>query len=100
MLRQRWQQWPRTSGIRPKQCKLPDHLLFLQNNAEKINAAGPLQNSKKQAAGGLWTVSASDETEVRQLIEADPFWPTGLRKSVTVLIWNRVFADGKCLITS
>jgi hypothetical protein len=35
---------------------------------------------------------------VRRLIEADPFWPTGLRKAVRVLEWTRVFADGKPLI--
>ena len=31
------------------------------------------------------------------LVHEDPFWPTGLRKSVRVLLWKRVFADGKSL---
>jgi hypothetical protein len=30
----------------------------------------------------------------------DPFWPTGLRKSVRVLEWRRVFADGRNLIAT
>jgi hypothetical protein len=31
------------------------------------------------------------------LIKEDPFWPTGLRKSVCILAWNQVFADGRRL---
>jgi hypothetical protein len=32
---------------------------------------------------------------VRRLCERDPFWPTGLRKSVRILEWRQVFADGQ-----
>jgi uncharacterized protein YciI len=32
---------------------------------------------------------------VAALYRADPFWPTGLRRSVRVLAWSQVFADGK-----
>lgn len=35
---------------------------------------------------------------VRRLIELDPFWPTGLRKSVKIIEWRRVFVDGKMLV--
>lgn len=76
---------------------MPDHLAFLAKNAAAILAAGPLTEGRA-AAGGLWLVEASDEAAARALTEADPFWPTGLRKSVRVLRWNQVFAEGKRLI--
>ena len=43
-------------------------------------------------------VEAADAAAVRALVESDPFWPTGLRESVRVLEWKRVFADGKRLL--
>ena len=78
---------------------LPDHLAFLHQNATVIDAAGPLlQADSGQPAGGLWLVDAESENAVRQLVEADPFWPTGLRKKVSILLWKRVFAAGETLI--
>jgi len=76
---------------------MPDHLAFLTRNAAHILAAGPLAENDA-AAGGLWLVEAADAAAARALVEADPFWPTGLRKSVRVLRWNQVFAEGKRLI--
>lgn len=75
---------------------MSDHLAFLQLNAASIQAAGPLRDAAGGApAGGLWLVEADAAAAVRALVEADPFWPTGLRKSVRVLEWTRVFAAGK-----
>ena len=75
---------------------MTEHLAFLERNSGQIRAAGPLADTQDSApAGGLWLVEASDVQDVRGLIEADPFWPTGLRKSVRVLSWTQVFADGK-----
>ncbi len=75
---------------------MPDHLSFLERNAASIQAAGPLKDTAGNAsAGGLWIVQADSPQAVQSLIEADPFWPSGLRKSVRILEWTRVFADGK-----
>jgi len=75
-----------------------EHLDFLQKNANKIAAAGPLVDANDgHAAGGLWIVEADSREAVQALIESDPFWPTGLRKSIHVLKWNQVFANGKRL---
>lgn len=72
-----------------------EHLEFLERNASSIHAAGPLKDCADDAsAGGLWIVEADNVQTVRSLLEADPFWPTGLRKSVRVLEWTRVFAQG------
>ena len=78
---------------------MPDHLAFLGRHASSMLAAGPLADAGDgAAAGGMWLVEAPDHDAVRTLIETDPFWPTGLRRSVRILRWNRVFADGQRLI--
>ena len=61
---------------------MPAHLAFLEREADRIRAAGPLLDGEA-GAGGLW------------LVEADPFWPTGLRRSVRILAWRQVFSDGR-----
>lgn len=74
---------------------MSDHLEFLESNASRIRAAGPLKDTESNAsAGGLWIVEAENPQSVRNLVEADPFWSTGLRKSVRVLEWTQVFAKG------
>ena len=79
--------------------KMPDHLAFLEENSDHIRAAGPLRDGLSgEAAGGLWLVEAESAEAVARLYQADPFWPTGLRRSVRVLEWAQVFADGRRLI--
>jgi uncharacterized protein len=74
---------------------MEDHVFFLERNAAVVRAAGPLRDATDGAsAGGLWLVEAGDRAQVGALIREDPFWPTGLRRSVRVLVWNQVFADG------
>ncbi len=75
---------------------MSEHLAFLEMNADRIRSAGPLQDADtKAAAGGLWFVEAADAKEVQGLVEADPFWPTGLRKSFRILEWRLVFSNGR-----
>lgn len=83
-------------GIR--KTHMPAHLAYLEANSKNITAAGPLSTSAGEPAGGIWLVEAASESEVEQLVHDDPFWPTGLRKSFTILKWTRVYADGKRLI--
>jgi uncharacterized protein YciI len=70
------------------------HLDFLSRHASAIKAAGPLRCSEGSGAGGLWLVEAETPDAVDRLVQTDPFWSTGLRRSVRVLIWKQVFADG------
>ena len=84
-----------TADIRARH--MSDHLAFLDANADAIRAAGPLLDGDA-AAGGLWIVDAETPKAVQRLVETDPFWPTGLRKSVRILTWRRVFVDGARLI--
>jgi hypothetical protein len=82
------------ADMRPKH--MAEHLAFLERNANLIRAAGPLRDTASGApGGGLWLVEAESGRTVRSLVEADPFSATGLRKSVRILEWTQVFADGK-----
>ncbi len=79
----------------PRARLMPAHLDFLERNAPRIKAAGPLKDGDGAAAGGLWLVEAGSPAEVQALVEDDPFWPSGLRKSVRILAWSQVFAEGR-----
>ncbi|MDJ0946860.1 MAG: YciI family protein [Kiloniellales bacterium] len=83
--------------VDPRARLMPAHLDFLEQNARQIEAAGPLKDDGGAPAGGLWLVEAGSAAEVQALVEDDPFWPSGLRKSVCILAWTRVFAEGRRL---
>lgn len=78
---------------------MADHLAFLSANAEWIQAAGPLFEGDA-GAGGAWVADVQTQDDAQRLVETDPFWPTGLRKSVRILSWKHVFADGKTLLST
>ena len=85
---------PARADERPRH--MPAHLDFLERNAQRIQAAGPLRDAADGApAGGLWLVEADTRAAVEQLCHEDPFWPTGLRRSIRILEWKHVFAAGK-----
>ncbi|WP_422025297.1 YciI family protein [Roseovarius sp.] len=73
------------------------HLEFLERNADRIAAAGPLADPQGAGRDGLWIVTGTME-EAERLVREDPFWPTGLRKSYAIIEWRQVFAGGKRLI--
>jgi len=76
---------------------LPRHFAFLEANAASIRTAGPLSREGDAFAGGLWLVETESADTVDRLVKDDPFWAAGLRKSVKVFRWNRVFAEGALL---
>src|SRR5262245_13029113 len=77
------------TGVRRQH--MPAHLSCLEKNAACIKAAGPLREPSGDAAGGLWFVDADSAEAVDALVKEDPFWPTGLRRSVRILNWAQVF---------
>ena len=87
-----------TLGADVRRRHMAAHLSFLENNAERIKAAGPLRALSGGPAGGLWVVEADGPDVVDALVKADPFWPTGLRHSVRILSWSQVFAAGRRLL--
>lgn len=77
-----------------RQDHMADHLAFLDTLGSTVAGAGPLFD-ETTGAGGMWLVHAESAGDVRKLVERDPFWPTGLRKSVRILEWRQVFRDGQ-----
>ncbi|HKJ51385.1 MAG TPA: YciI family protein [Gammaproteobacteria bacterium] len=74
------------------------HLQFMADHDAGFDAAGPLRDARTaQAAGGVWVIDAADTAGVQALVEADPFYSTGLRKSVRILEWAQTYADGRKL---
>src|SRR5262245_38095308 len=85
----------------PYRCSPPAHACPLVISREKRGvhqSAGPLRAPSGDAAGGPWFVDANSAEAVDALVKEDPFWPTGLRRSVRILNWAQVFADGKRLV--
>lgn len=80
-----------------RQRHMQEHLTFLENHVDTIHAAGPLSDPSGQGRDGLWIVNAVDETQVLRLVHEDPFWPTGLRASFSILKWRKVYASGRRL---
>jgi uncharacterized protein YciI len=87
-----------TLGADVRRRHMAAHLSFLEHNAARIKAAGPLRTLSGDPAGGLWVVEADSPDVIDALVKADPFWPTGLRHSVRILSWSQVFADGRRLL--
>ncbi len=83
-------------GIRAAHMK--EHIAFLEANAATVEAAGPLTDTEKGGRDGLWIVDAVDQSEVVKLIHRDPFWPTGLRASFSILPWKQVYRNGRGMI--
>ena len=74
------------------------HLQFMADNDASFDAAGPLRDAlTADPAGGVWIIDSADAAGVQALVEADPFYATGLRKSVRILEWTQTYADGSKL---
>lgn len=81
-----------------RKTHMAKHLDFLERNSDRIEAAGPLTDADGRGRDGLWIVETSSEDDVDQLVHEDPFWPTGLRKSYSIIKWRQVYVNGARLI--
>ncbi len=81
-------------GIR--KAHMSAHLDFLDKNG--VEAAGPLADPDNSGRDGLWILDAKSISDVDALVRQDPFWPTGLRASYSIIPWTQVYRDGKRLI--
>jgi len=78
-----------------RKTHMPQHLTFLEANSDKISAAGPLSDTEGKGRDGLWIIDADSLEDAEHLVHEDPFWPTGLRKSYSIIGWKQVYLDGK-----
>ena len=70
------------------------HMAYLGEHSDQIIAAGPLREEPDAApVGALWFIEASDRAAVEALLDQDPFWINGLRKSRSILQWHRAVPD-------
>lgn len=78
-----------------RQRLVQDHRRWVASMQARIVAAGSLHAQPQDPAqGGLWLVRGSDPAEVRALVQQDPFWRGGLRRSLQIRFWCRGFPAG------
>lgn len=66
---------------------LDAHATYLGQWGERLLSAGVLSREGVDGAvGGWWLVKADSELEVREMVEGDPYFIQGLRR--TVRIWR------------
>lgn len=78
---------------------LNEHLVWLDQNKEKVLVGGSLRAAPGQSpVGGLWIVEAVDKGEVEALVQGDPFWTAGLRQNIEILHWSKAFPNRESII--
>ncbi|CAO3407628.1 YciI family protein [Azospirillum largimobile] len=69
-----------------------DHLAYLEANADRIFAGGPLLSDDQSGmVGSLLIVDCADAAAAQAFAAADPYAKAGLFDSVTIRPWRRVF---------
>jgi uncharacterized protein YciI len=69
---------------------LADHLAYLEAHRDRIVLAGALRTDEAaMPSGGLWVIETPTREEAAAIIEADPFYVHGLRKSYKLLLWGK-----------
>ena len=70
-----------------QQRHLAEHRAYLSLHAGRFEAAGNLaREGSDDVSGGLWLVHADSELEARELIEGDPYFVHGVRR--TIRVWR------------
>ena len=73
---------------------LDAHIQWLDENKEQVLVGGSLRKAlNTQPVGGLWIVNAESIAAVELLMETDPFWVNGLRRSREILHWSKAFEN-------
>ena len=75
-----------------REMHMADHLAFLAAHGDQVVATGALRPSAAETpTGGLWIIAAETKAAAEALVENDPFWKAGLRKSVRVSHWSKAY---------
>jgi len=78
---------------------LQAHIDWLEQNKDVVPIAGSLRHAPGEAAkGGLWIAEADSRAQIEALIQTDPFFAAGLRKSYEILHWSKANSARKVLI--
>jgi uncharacterized protein len=66
------------------------HFDYLAANRDKIVIAGGLRPAPGEwYCGGLWVMEVDSRDEAARLVEGDPYFRLGLRKSYRLLVWGK-----------
>lgn len=77
----------------------PEHLAFLETNAQLLIACGAkLNDDGSNAGGGVYIVDLEERGDAEKFIASDPFHGAGLFAEVRITRWRKAFVDGRsCL---
>jgi uncharacterized protein YciI len=80
----------RPERLSERALHMPDHLAFLEANADRVVASGALRDTPDgMPNGGVWILNMETKVEAESFYKEDPFWKAGLRKSVRVSHWAK-----------
>jgi uncharacterized protein YciI len=66
------------------------HFGYLATNRDKIVIAGGLRPAPGEwYCGGLWVMEVDSRDEAVRLVEGDPYFQLGLRKTYRLLVWGK-----------
>lgn len=70
---------------------LNDHMQHIGNYVDRIKLGGPLMRADGESqAGGLLFLEADSEAEVREIVNADPYFQAGLWDDVKILPFKEI----------
>ncbi|MGA9597968.1 MAG: YciI family protein [Acidimicrobiia bacterium] len=88
----RFEDDPEAARIRDEQTG--NHYAFLAEHSEQILVAGALrEKAGGPSVGALWIMDVPDRAAAEAIIDDDPFWINGLRRSRSLLLWSRAVPD-------
>ena len=72
------------------------HLAYVESKLGTLQTAGPMHDPDTgDRLGATWMIEAPDAKAARAVVEDDPLYKLGVRKSVRLVQWKQVFKDGK-----
>jgi hypothetical protein len=75
------------------------HFDYLATHAEHIRLGGGLRRDPGEwYCGGLWVLEVADRAEAVALVEADPYYKLGLRKTYRLFTWGKAPCYGDVIL--
>ena len=88
--------WDKADHQAIRQEIRPDHLVFLEENRQKLLACGAKLNADgSDAGGGIYIVDCDTQADAERFIADDPFTRVGLFERIAITRWRKAYLDGK-----
>ncbi len=80
-------------------AQLTAHIAWLEAHQDIIPVGGSLRAEPGAVPkGGLWLAEAESKAQIEALLQTDPFFTAGLRRSYEILHWSKANDARKVLI--